>query len=120
MTAQELQEGVTAFVNHHAMSDSHSWKLPFLPEIPLTYPLSLHAVMLIITSLLLILAFGVLYKKRDDQAPRGLTNLLEIFVLFIRDQVAEANLGKEVGRRFTPFLCTVFFFLMFANFLGLI
>jgi F-type H+-transporting ATPase subunit a len=118
MTAQDLQTAVTEYIQHHTMANPHAWNLPFL-TLPLPSFLSLHAVMLLVCGLLLLLLFGVVYRK-DDKAPHGISNLLEILVLFIRDQVAVANLGAVDGRRYTPLLCSIFFFILGLNFMGLL
>jgi len=75
--------------------------------------------MLLLTALLMIIVFGVLYKKRDG-APRGITNLLEIFVIFIRDEICIQYLGKSDGLKMTPIFCSFFFFILFANLIGLV
>lgn len=117
-TSQSIDQAVQDYVRHHTMVNGHEWHLPFL-HIPLPEPLSLHAVMLILCTVFLFLIFGVLYRKRDD-VPRGLTNLLESFILFVRDEVAISNMGQVDGRRFTPMLCSLFFFILGLNMMGLI
>ena len=72
---------------------------------------------------LVLLLFGSAargYTKRKGQAPKGLQNVLEPLVLFIRDDVAVPSLGKHKADRYLPFLLTVFFFIFFSNLLGLI
>lgn len=59
------------------------------------------------------------YEKRPGQAPRGMSNLMETLIVFLRDEVAKPSIGKEADR-FMPFLLTVFFFIFFSNLLGLI
>ena len=41
-------------------------------------------------------------------------------MLFIRDEVAEPNIGHGDGRKFTPLLCSFFFFILVAALFGLI
>ena len=41
-------------------------------------------------------------------------------MLFLRDEVAVPNIGAKKADKFMPFLMTVFFFIFFANLLGLI
>lgn len=60
------------------------------------------------------------YKRRPGQAPKGMTNLLEPFILFIRNEVAIPSIGKKKADKFVPFLLTVFFFIWMSNMLGLI
>jgi F-type H+-transporting ATPase subunit a len=47
-------------------------------------------------------------------------NLLEVFLLFIRDQVARPCIGHHDGDRFTPFLWTMFLFVLGCNLMGMI
>ena len=39
-------------------------------------------------------------------------------ILFLRDEVVYNIMGPKVGRRYLPYLLTVFFFILFANQLG--
>jgi len=109
---------LNSYINHHIM-DSHEWRLPFIDPIQLPAFLSLHGVMVIIASLIVFLLFGVLYNKKQ-RIPTGITNLLEVFVIFIRDEIAVNALGKEDGRKMTPLFCTFFFFILILNLMGLI
>jgi len=60
------------------------------------------------------------YQKRKGQAPKGMQNLLEVFVLFIKDEVAIPAIGKKKTPKYLPFLLTMFFFIWACNMLGLI
>lgn len=78
--------------------------------------------MLVMMGLVLVL-FGSAakgYAKRKGQAPKGLQNVLEPMVMFIRDDIAVPSIGKKKADRYLPFLLTVFFFIFFSNLLGLI
>ncbi|MDA0322217.1 MAG: F0F1 ATP synthase subunit A [Verrucomicrobia bacterium] len=105
------------FLAHHVM-DSHHWELPFL-DIHTPAFITVHGIMLLIGTAFLCLLFGVVYKRKDD-VPRGMTNLLESFIIFVRDEISIANLGEEDGRKFTPFFCSMFFFVLMLNLMGLI
>ncbi|HZL87089.1 MAG TPA: F0F1 ATP synthase subunit A [Pirellulaceae bacterium] len=60
-------------------------------------------------------------KVRHGDAPKGkMWNLLETFVVFIRDQVAEPSIGHHDAFRFTPFLWTIFFFVLGCNLMGML
>jgi len=60
------------------------------------------------------------YKKRPNKAPKGFQSLMEPLILFIRDDVAKDSIGEEHYERFTPFLLTIFFFILINNLMGLI
>jgi len=93
--------------------------LLFGPAIKLPEYLSLHGVMLIISSLILISLFVFVYKK-NQPIPTGWTNLLETFVVFVRDQISIKSLGEEDGRRMAPLFCTFFFFVLTLNLMGMV
>ena len=92
-------------------------------KIPLDFSITKNVVSLFISILLLCFVFisiGNKYKRNPDTAPKGLQSLLEPLILFVRDDIAIAGLGKKKYARFMPFLLTVFFFIFFNNLLGLI
>jgi len=53
-------------------------------------------------------------------APRGLANMVEAVVLFIRNDVAIASIGRKNGPKFAPYVLTLFWFILYCNLLGLI
>jgi F-type H+-transporting ATPase subunit a len=75
--------------------------------------------MIWIAAVFLILAFGISFRKRP-LVPGGLAAILEMLILFVRDEIAIPNLGKEDGRKFTPLIGTFFFFVLTCNLMGLI
>lgn len=103
----------------HHVENSHQWDLPFLPALPLPFPLSLHGLMLLMGAFFVIVIFCSLY-DRKQRVPRNFTNLLECLIVFIRDEIAIKGLGEKEGRGMTPFLCTLFFFILVLNLMGLI
>ncbi|NTW48275.1 MAG: F0F1 ATP synthase subunit A [Chlorobiales bacterium] len=81
-----------------------------------------HVVMVWVSALVMLLIFssvGSYYKKNDSKkSPKGLANLMEVLVDFVRAEVAP-NIGPGY-ERFMPFLLTIFFFILTCNLLGLI
>jgi F-type H+-transporting ATPase subunit a len=78
--------------------------------------------MLLVLTIMFFLFKGMAksYVKRKGMAPKGAQNLLEPFVLFIRNEVAIPSIGKKKADKYVPFLLTVFFFIWMCNILGLI
>jgi len=109
---------INDYIMHH-VTDAGEWHLPFLPPVQLPEFLSLHGLMLLIGALFVGILFCVVYRK-NDRVPKGITNLLEVFVLFVRDQVAVPSMGKKDGIKMTPLLCTFFFFILTLNLIGLV
>lgn len=101
----------------------------FLPDIhagPLTLNLTptKHVIFLMLASLLVFLSMWLagraLERQRaGERAPRGVAAMIEAFVLWVRDDVAIANIGHR-GPAFAPYIMALFFFLLYANLLGLL
>lgn len=80
------------------------------------------AAIMIAVVLLLVIVFIARagYKKRPNQAPKGLQSLVEMLVVFVRDSIAKPMIGEKRYERYLPYLLTLFFFIFFCNILGLI
>ena len=61
------------------------------------------------------------YQKGEGvkTAPKGMQNLLEPVIIFVRDEVAKPNLGAK-WEKYLPYLLTLFFFILINNIIGLI
>ncbi|MEU4417717.1 F0F1 ATP synthase subunit A [Nocardia salmonicida] len=62
----------------------------------------------------------VLAFRAPKIVPRGLQNVMEAGVVFVKEQIADEVLGKENGKKFLPLLATIFFTVLFLNFSGVI
>lgn len=112
-------QAVEEYIMHH-VGNSDSWHLPGLFHLNFELPsFSLHALMLVLSALILFYLFLWRYRS-DDRVPTGITNLLETFVLFIRDDIAINCLGEEDGRRMAPLFLSFFFFVLVLNLIGLV
>ena len=63
------------------------------------------------------------YKKGIGrmEAPHGiLQNMMEVMVVFVRDEIAKPNIQGDKWKKFLPYLLTAFFFILVANILGLV
>jgi F-type H+-transporting ATPase subunit a len=80
------------------------------------------AFMLLAAALCLVtfLTIGRTYRRMGaGDAPSGFANAMESMILFFRDKVVRANIGHGADQ-FTPFILTLFFFILYMNLLGLI
>jgi F-type H+-transporting ATPase subunit a len=61
------------------------------------------------------------YKRGEgvNTAPKGVQNLVEPIITFVRDEVAKPNLGHKY-EKYLPYILTVFFFILINNIFGLI
>ena len=127
-------ENVGAWIQHH-VQNSHAWHVfPSLEiELPHIHPfhflgmnidlsITNHLVMLWVVGIILFFMFYAARKtyEKYKMVPKGFAAILEIFVLFVRDEIAIANMGEEHGKKFTPLLITFFFFILISNLMGLI
>jgi F-type H+-transporting ATPase subunit a len=75
------------------------------------------AALCIITTLLALRAHN--RRTSTGKAPSGFGNGLEALVLYLRNEVVLPNVGAH-GNGYVPYLLTLFFFILFANLLGLV
>lgn len=90
---------------------------------PWPWKLNTHLVMSATASLLLVLllvGFARRMKARGVAPAKGaFDNLLESFIVFIRDEVIRPNMGPHADH-YAHFLLTLFFFILFANLFGML
>lgn len=83
-----------------------------------------HVVMLLLAATLCVVTLLLAaraHKKSQaaGEAPKGFSNGIEAAVLYLRQEVVLPNVGPH-GEGYVPFVLTLFFFILFANLLGLI
>ncbi|MCH9661966.1 MAG: F0F1 ATP synthase subunit A, partial [Bacteroidetes bacterium] len=109
----ELEAGATAVnfdEDHHATNATT----------PIDLSITKSVFGIIFFGLLMILWFGRLGKQYKKKAiPTGFGRVLEPLVLYVRDEIAEPNIGPKY-RKFTGYLLTVFFFIWISNLAGLL
>lgn len=79
--------------------------------------------MFLVMAILLFLGIsaGQTYKKtKTHSAPKGVQRILEPVVLFVRNEIVNAQIQKDKAEVFTPFLLTLFLFIWVSNLLGVI
>ncbi|MBP1678509.1 MAG: synthase subunit [Bacteroidetes bacterium] len=116
----------------HHLNDAPRLETPFgyveLPQFPpvqiggLTLDLSItkHVVFLWMAAVLLIVAAMLVTRSvRRREVASGFGNMVEAVIVFVRDDIAVANMGTG-GLRYVPYLLTTFFFILLMNLLGLI
>ena len=119
-TADAYAIGIEPFFSFH-------WeRWPDLHLGPLTVNLTptKHVVFLVLSAVLVFLVMWLagraLRRQRADvNAPKGFANAIEALVLFVRNDMAIANIGHD-GARFAPYIMAVFFFILTMNLLGLL
>jgi F-type H+-transporting ATPase subunit a len=86
---------------------------------PLHLVITKHLVFFVTAATVVLIATRLAVRSyREGGVPTGVGAAVESLVLFIRDEIAETNIGHD-GRKFVPLLCSFFFFILFAALLGL-
>jgi F-type H+-transporting ATPase subunit a len=102
----------------------HRWPDVHLGPLTVNLTPTKHVVFLLIAALLVFFTMWIAGRKLERQragerAPRGFANAIEAMVLFVRDDIAIANIGHN-GEKFAPYIMALFFFILYSNLLGLI
>jgi F-type H+-transporting ATPase subunit a len=103
--------------------------LPRWPDVhlgPLTLNLSptKHVVFMAFAAVLVFLTMflagrSLRRQRAGEKAPKGYAAAMEGLVLFVRNDIAIANIG-ETGAKFAPLIMALFFFVLYSNLLGLL
>lgn len=76
----------------------------------------------LVVAFVMVLAFSWFARRiAGGERPRGrMANLMEAFLAYLREHVAEPAIGHHDADRFVPLLWTMFFFILFCNLCGLL
>lgn len=71
--------------------------------------------------LVIIMSTSIWYRKRTPQspAPKGFVGFMEMFIVWVEDDVIKVCIGEHY-KKYSPYLLTVFFFILINNLMGLI
>jgi F-type H+-transporting ATPase subunit a len=115
-------------IMHHIL-DAHEIEIPFThasihlprfePLAGIDFSITKHVVMMWLVSALLLVLFWRVGRRTAEPVPRGLRNVFEVFVVFLRDEVARRAIPGHADR-FVGYLLTTFFFIVTCNLVGLV
>lgn len=89
---------------------------------PIDISITKNVTSLLVSAILLLwmfLAMGRHYRKHPMVSPKGFLGAIEFVVVFIQDEVIKPCIGKDY-QRYSPYLLTLFFFILINNILGVI
>lgn len=118
---------VSELINHH-ITDGNTIEIPFTHlSIPLgqihvggvDLSITRHVVMMWIACVVLLLLGVSAARRVKEPVPRGWRSVFEIFIKYVRDEIARKAIGHEADR-YLPYLLTSFFFIWTCNLLGLV
>jgi F-type H+-transporting ATPase subunit a len=120
--SNSVMEQVGPNIIHHVSNSSH----PII-EFPLLYGIDFsvtkHVFMLWLVTILIGIAVIIPVRRflaGGRPVPTGWMNALETIVQFIRDSIVKPNVGPKWVMTWTPLVLTFFFFILFANGIGMI
>lgn len=89
---------------------------------PMDFRLTKFMVLEVVVALIMCVVFiGLARRMRGGKRPQGrLWNMLEAFLVYLRDHVARPAIGSHDGDRFVPLVWTVFFFVLGCNLMGMV
>lgn len=94
--------------------------LPHLNFFGIDFSITKHVAFLLFAAAILTVSLILVARKNSkNKIPKGFGNLVEVLVVFIRDEIVLPNMGKG-GLKYLPYLLTNFFFILTMNLLGLI
>ena len=130
-----LQEAVNVgeMVLHHTADECAIDAYPLfqwhIPGCHLQYPIgstltpTKHVVFMLLAAVLVFVSMWVaargVARTKPGHPPRGFAGAMEGLVLWVRDDIAMANIG-HAGAKFAPLIITLFFFILYCNLLGLL
>ena len=108
----------------HVSNSSLDHPLIQLPTVlGINFSVTKHVFMLwlVATAVFVVVTWTVRrYLKQGGLIPRGSMNALEAVVEYVRDSIVLPNVGRKWVNTWTPLILTFFFFILFANAVGLI
>ena len=109
---------------HHVSNSSLDHPLIHLPHVfGIDLSVTKHVLMLWIVAIVVACAVIIpiqKYLQKNKSVPSGWMNVLEMVVKFVRDSIVQPNIGSKYTEMWAPMILTFFFFILFANGIGLI
>ena len=94
------------------VSHLFDWPTLWLDGTPLA--INKTAIIYLAAAAITMVLFGLAGRTRDSLVPVGVQHVAESGVNFIEDSVVMQTIGPD-GRKFMPFLTSMFFFILFSN-----
>ena len=121
---QTVLEQVGPNIIHHVSNSDITHPIIHLPKIfGIDFSITKHVLMLwlvgIIVSILVVLPIRKYLASNGKKKSRWVT-LIEYIVEFVRDTISSPNVGSKWVMTWTPLFLTIFFFILFANGIGMI
>jgi F-type H+-transporting ATPase subunit a len=122
--SKSVMEQVGPNIIHHVSNSDISHPILHLPTLfGIDFSVTKHVFMLWLVAALVGVAVIVpvhRFLASGRPVPKGWMNALEAIVQFIRDSIVKPNVGPKWVMTWTPLVLTFFFFILFANGIGMV
>jgi len=108
-------EGIAEILMHHVVNERYGDVFLF----GLNVGPSKHLLWFVIAAALVLALVRLAIWTYKKNIPSGLGTAVETLVVYVRDEIAEKNIGHD-GHRFVPLLLSFFFFILIAALVGLV
>jgi F-type H+-transporting ATPase subunit a len=112
----EGHEGPAEILMHHVTDRPLGYTLALGP---LSFTPTRHLLFFVLASVVVLIVVRLAIRSYRENIPSGIGAAVETLVLYVRDEIAEKNIGHD-GAKYTPLLLSFFFFILFAALLGLL
>jgi F-type H+-transporting ATPase subunit a len=115
LSAKEYPEGKIIAVNAEDMPSGAK-----IYDLSMTKNITAMILASVILVILMLKVAGAYKTHGSKKAPKGFQGLVEPVIIFMRDEVVKPNIPGKHADRFTPFILTIFFFILINNLFGLL
>jgi F-type H+-transporting ATPase subunit a len=123
-SGSSVMDQVGENIIHHVSNSDIMHPIVHLPHMfGVDMSVTKHVLMLWIVALLVSITIIIpirSYLKQKNFIPSGMANAIESITQFIRDSIVAPNVGSKWVNTWTPLMLTFFFFILFANGIGMI
>ena len=123
-SSMSVMEKVGPNIISHVSNSDLSHPIIHLPIIfGIDFSITKHVLMLWIVAFVVSVSILIPVRKylsSGSSVPTGWMNAIEAIVKFIRDSIAKPNVGEKWVMTWAPVLLTFFFFILFANGIGMV
>ncbi|NLB64173.1 MAG: F0F1 ATP synthase subunit A [Fibrobacter sp.] len=128
LSSISAEQDFAEFINHH-VTNTEQWSIGSLSldlsKFQLVYKgihfgPTLDVMMLFIAGLLAFFSLKAAAKRKNDQPTSKWGQAIEVVIDFLKQDFILPFMGEKEAKKWTPFLLSVFFFLLFLNLLSLI
>src|SRR5690349_11540530 len=112
----ELPFGLGEWILPHGQT---AWKLFGIDVSPTRHVVFMGLAALCVFLAVMIAKRSIVKRHKENRAPGGFGTAIEAMVIFVCDDIVLAAMGHG-GERYLPYILTLFLFIMFCSFFGLV